>query len=73
MGIFPPFPPLAKIGVLFSYSTGAVTGIAINIFKRHDINLARELTKYLEIGNLLLGDRAYECIFGYMFMDKKRG
>ncbi len=38
--------PIAKIGVLFSYATGAVMGIAIDIFNTHDINLARELTKY---------------------------
>ncbi len=62
----------SKIGVLFSYSTGAVMGIAINIFKKHDINLARELTAYLKIGDLLLGDARILCIFGYMFMDKKR-
>ena len=72
MGIFPPFPPLAKIGVLFSYATGAVVGITIDIFKTHDLNLARQLTKYLESGDILLGDRAYECLYRYLFMDKKR-
>ena len=64
--------PLAKIGVLFSYSTGAVMGIAINIFKRHDLNLARELTPYLDSGDILLGDRAYECLLRHIFMDEKR-
>ncbi len=51
--------PLAKIGVLFSYATGAVVGIAIDIFNTHDINLARQLTPYLDPGDILLGDRAF--------------
>ena len=51
--------PLAKIGVLFSYATGAVVGIAIDVFKTHDIKLARQLTEYLDPGNVLLGDRAF--------------
>ena len=49
----------AKIGVLFSYNTGGVVGIAIDIWKTADINLARQLSKYLELGDILLGDRAF--------------
>lgn len=51
--------PLAKIGVLFSYATGSVVGIVIDIFKTHDIKLARKLTDYLKRGDILLGDRAF--------------
>ncbi len=62
----------AKIGVLFSYNTGGVVGIAIDIWKTADINLARQLSKYLELGDILLGDRAYECLYRYLFMDETR-
>ena len=51
--------PLAKIGVLFSYATGAVSGIAIDVFKTHDIKLARQLNSYLDPGDILVGDRAF--------------
>lgn len=66
--------PLAKIGVLFSYATGAVVGIVIDVFKTHDINLARQLTPYLELGDVLLGDRAFcsyvdICLWGKMGCD----
>ncbi|MDJ0719365.1 MAG: IS4 family transposase [Prochloraceae cyanobacterium] len=64
--------PLAKIGVLFSYATGAVMGIAIDIFNTHDINLARELTKYLEAGDILLGDRAF-CAYSDICLWIKQG
>ncbi len=64
--------PLAKIGVLFSYATGAVVGIAIDVFKTHDINLARQLTPYLDIGDILLGDRAF-CSYVDICLWKKNG
>ncbi len=51
--------PLAAIGVLFSYCTGAVMGITIDTWSTHDINLARQLTEYLEVGDIILGDRAF--------------
>ena len=51
--------PLAKIGVLFSYATGAVVGIVVDVFKTHDINLARQLTPYLDPGDILLGDARF--------------
>lgn len=51
--------PLAKIGVLFSYATGAVVGVVIDVFKTHDLKLARQLTSYLQAGDILLGDRAF--------------
>ena len=64
--------PLAAIGVLFSYCTGAVIGITIDTWSTHDINLARQLSKYLKVGDILLGDRAYECLYRYLFMDKTK-
>ncbi len=51
--------PLAAIGVLFSYSTGGIMGIVIDTWSIHDINLARQLSEYLKIGDILLGDRAF--------------
>ncbi|EAZ90686.1 IS4 family transposase [Crocosphaera chwakensis] len=64
--------PLAKIGVLFSYATGSVVGIVIDIFKTHDIKLARKLTDYLDAGDILLGDRAF-CSYIDIYSWKKKG
>ena len=64
--------PLAAIGVLFSYCTGAVMGIVIDTWSTHDINLARQLTKYLEVGDILLGDRAF-CAFTDICLWMKQG
>ncbi|MGB5768330.1 MAG: IS4 family transposase, partial [Crocosphaera sp.] len=64
--------PLAKIGVLFSYASGSVVGIVIDIFKTHDIKLARKLTDYLELGDILLGDRAF-CSYIDIYLWKKKG
>jgi hypothetical protein len=64
--------PLAKIGVLFSYTTGSVVGIVIDIFKIHDIKLARQLTDYLDPGDILLGDRAF-CSYLDIYFWKKKG
>ncbi len=66
MGIFPPFPPLAKIMVLFSITTGAAIGIVIDVFKTHDIKLARVLYKYLNPGDIALGDRAF-CAYSDIY------
>ena len=64
--------PLAKIGVLFSYATGSVVGTVIDIFKTHDIKLARKLTDYLDAGDILLGDRAF-CSYIDIYLWKKKG
>ena len=64
--------PLAKIGVLFSYATGAVVGIVVDVFKTHDINLARQLTPYLDSGDILLGDRAF-CSYTDICLWAKKG
>ncbi|MGK7887446.1 MAG: IS4 family transposase, partial [Crocosphaera sp.] len=64
--------PLAKIGVLFSYATGSVVGIVIDIFKTHDIKLARKLSDYLDPGDILLGDRAF-CSYIDIYSWKNKG
>jgi hypothetical protein len=64
--------PLAKIGVLFSYASGSVVGIVIDIFKTHDIKLARKLTDYLDPGDILLGDRAF-CSYIDIYLWQKKG
>ncbi len=50
--------PLAKIGVLFSLATGSVVEVVIDVFKTHDVKLARRLSEFLEAGNIFLSDRA---------------
>ena len=64
--------PIAAIGVLFSYCTGAVIGITIDTWETHDINLARQLSKYLKIGDILLGDRAF-CAYTDICLWLNRG
>ncbi len=54
--------PIAKIGVIFSIATGAAIALVIDVFNTHDIQLARKLYEFLNPGDVLLGDRAYECI-----------
>lgn len=51
--------PIAKIGVLFSITTGAVIALVIDVFNTHDIQLARKLYEFLKPGDVLLGDRAF--------------
>ena len=51
--------PLAKIGVLFSITTGAALALVIDVFRTHDVKLARRLYQYLNPGDVLLGDRAF--------------
>ncbi len=50
--------PLAKIGVLFSLTTGAAIALVIDVFKTHDVKLARRLYDYLKPLDVLVGDRA---------------
>ena len=64
--------PLAKIVVLFSYATGSVVGVIIDVFKTHDIKLARKLTDYLDPGDILLGDRAF-CSYIDIYFWKNKG
>ncbi len=50
--------PLAKLGVLFSIATGAVVDIVIDIYRTHDVKLARSLYGFLNPGDVFLSDRA---------------
>ena len=50
---------MAKIGVLFSIATGAAIALVIDVFNTHDVKLARRLYQFLEVGDVLLGDRAF--------------
>ncbi len=63
--------PLAKIMVLFSITTGAAIGIIIDVFKTHDIKLARVLYKYLNPGDIALGDRAFCAYSDIYFLQKQ--
>ncbi len=63
--------PLAKIMVLFSITTGAAIGIIIDVFKTHDIKLARQLYKYLNPGDIALGDRAFCAYSDIYFLQKQ--
>ncbi|WP_292705162.1 IS4 family transposase [Nostoc sp. NMS2] len=49
----------AKIGVVFSLATGAAIALCIDILNTHDIKLARNLYKFLNPLDILLGDRAF--------------
>ncbi len=63
--------PLAKIGVLFSLVTGAAIGLAIDVYKTHDVKLARKIYEYLMSGDVALGDRAF-CTYFDINEIKKR-
>ena len=63
--------PLAKIMVLFSITTGAAIGIIIDVFKTHDIKLARVLYNYLNPGDIALGDRAFWAYSDIYFLQKQ--
>lgn len=51
--------PTAKIGALFSLATGAALALVIDVLNTHDVKLARRLYKFLNPGDVLLGDRAF--------------
>ena len=63
----------AKIGVLFSIATGAAIGLAIDIYKTHDVKLARRLYQYLDPGDVLLGDRAFCSYADIDFIQQRSG
>ena len=63
--------PLAKIGVLFSITTGAALALVIDVFRTHDVKLARRLYKYLNPGDVLLGDRAF-CSYADIYFIQQR-
>lgn len=49
---------MAKIGVIFSLATGAAIALAIDVLNTHGLKLARKLYKFLNLLDVLLGDRA---------------
>ncbi len=57
--------------VLFSITTGAAIGIIIDVFKTHDIKLARVLYNYLNPGDIALGDRAFGAYSDIYFLQKQ--
>ncbi len=63
--------PLAKLGVLFSLQTGAAIAVIIEVFKTHDVKLARQLYDCLEPRDIFLSDRAC-CSYADIYFIKKR-
>ena len=60
--------PIAKIGALFSLATGAAVALVIDVFNTHDVKLARKLYKFLNPGDILLGDRAFGSYADFVFV-----
>ena len=63
--------PLAKLGVLFSLQTGAAIAVIIEVFKTHDVKLARQLYDDLNPGDIFLSDRAC-CSYADIYFIKQR-
>ena len=63
--------PLAKFGVLFSLQTGAAIAVIIEVFKTHDVKLARQLYDCLEPGDIFLSDRAC-CSYADIYLICRR-
>ena len=64
--------PIAKIGVLFSLATGAAIALAVEVLNTHDLQLARKLYKFLNQGDVILGDRAF-CAYADLIMIQNQG
>jgi hypothetical protein len=64
--------PIAKIGVFFSLTTGAALAIVVEVFKTHDVKLARRLYQFLNPLDVLVGDRAV-CSYADINQIKARG
>lgn len=54
--------PVVKIGAIFSLATGAMLSFVLSRLPVHDSLVFRRLWKYLQAGDVLLGDRAF-CSF----------
>lgn len=63
--------PIAKIGALFSITTGAAVAVVIDILNTHDIKLARQIYQFLNPGDLLLGDCAFCSYADIIFIKNK--
>jgi hypothetical protein len=64
--------PVAKLIGLFSLASGALLEHAVDQLHVHDSQLLRSLWNRLEIGDILLADRAF-CSFGAMASLLRRG
>ena len=62
--------PIAKIGVIFSLATGTAVALVIDVLNTHDIQLARQLYRFLNPLDILLGDRAF-CAYADLVAIKK--
>ncbi|URD53607.1 IS4 family transposase [Chroococcidiopsis sp. CCNUC1] len=51
--------PIAKIGMIFSLTTGAAIALVIDVLNTHDLKLARKLYQFLNPFDVILGDRAF--------------
>ena len=61
----------AKLGVLFGLQTGAAIAVIIEVFKTHDVKLARQLSDDLNPGDIFLSDRAC-CSYADIYFIKQR-
>ena len=59
------------MGALFSLVTGGAIGLVIDVYKTHDVKLARKLYQHLSPGDVALGDRAF-CSYYDINEIKKR-
>lgn len=64
--------PLAKIGALFSLTTGAAVAVIINVLNTADVKLARQLYQFLNPGDVLLGDCGF-CSYADLFFIRELG
>ena len=60
--------PLAKMGVLFSLTTGACVDLALDVFKISEVKLARQLYAALEAGDVWLSDRGISSYADLYFL-----
>lgn len=63
--------PMAKIGVLFSLATGAAVAVTVDALNTHDVKLARRMYEDLNIGDILLGERAFCSYADFVFVQNR--
>jgi len=63
--------PIAKIGVLFSLTTGTAIALVFDVLNTHDVKLARRLYEFIHPNDVLLGDRAF-CAYADLVFVKNR-
>jgi hypothetical protein len=65
------FPSAHLVG-LYCLGTGRLVHKALASFKRHELPMARELIGWIEVGDVLLGDRAF-CGYGFFALLQRKG